>query len=140
MRQIFGLKISTPFKDSLVLDIQNWVDGHFTSGVALKKKEKYERKVEKLTGRFQNFFEKCGFDSKQKNKNGKERKRRRVTRDTTASLEQLGLIFKGIYSWGPFLHLKFDENPCKKRGFSAKNVLLTDFSNNLLISDKIMNI
>ena len=40
-------------QDSLIFDIKNWVDDHFTSGVALKKKEKYERKVKKLTSRFQ---------------------------------------------------------------------------------------
>merc|ERR1712025_92131 len=90
-------KVSATEKlDSLIFDIKNWVDDHFTSGVALKKKEKYEHKVQKLTSRFQNFFEKCGLENSKKNKNGKERKRRRVTRDTTESLEQLGLIFKGF--------------------------------------------
>ena len=75
-------------------DLTIWIDQHFTSGVALKKKDKYLRKVGKFQSRFQSLYVKCGFHTK-KSKKSKVSKRSIVRRDVEGSLQDLATIFKG---------------------------------------------
>ena len=53
-------------------DMGEWIDQHFSSGIALKKKDKYIRKVTKFQTKFENLYAKCGFHTENKKTKGEK--------------------------------------------------------------------